>query len=106
MKTFKIEILEFLSEIVEIEANSVDEAISEVKKRYYNEQIVLDDTNFVTTEFNDMDCLSKNDEKKQLTKEIIEYLYSDEKKHFEELYEPSDHIFIKLERLKRIIEGD
>ena len=34
METFKIEIKEFLSKIVEIEAKNVDEAISKVKEMY------------------------------------------------------------------------
>ena len=44
------------------------------------------------------------DEKENLTKEIIEYLYQDEKKHFEELEEPNNHIFSKIERLKTLVE--
>ena len=43
-------------------------------------------------------------EKENLTKEIIDYLYQDEKKHFEELEQPKNHIFSKIERLKTLIE--
>lgn len=50
MKTFTIEIKEFLSMIVDIEANSEEEAISIVKTMYRNEEIVLDYSDYVTTE--------------------------------------------------------
>jgi len=50
METFKIEIQEFLSRIVEIEAENIDEAISKVKELYHKEEIVLDSDDYVTTE--------------------------------------------------------
>jgi DpnD/PcfM-like protein len=50
METFKIEIQEFLSRIVEIEAKSIDEAISKAKEMYQNEEIVLDENDYVTNE--------------------------------------------------------
>lgn len=43
-------------------------------------------------------------EKKSLTREVIDYLYKDEKKHFEECGDnPNDHIFLKLKRLSELI---
>lgn len=50
METFKIEIQEFLSRIIEVEAENIDEAISKTKENYQNEEIVLDNDDFVTTE--------------------------------------------------------
>ena len=50
MKTFKIEVQEFLSRIVEVEANSKDEAVSLVRKLYHNQEIVLDDSDFIHNE--------------------------------------------------------
>ena len=47
MKTFKIEVQEFLSRIVEIEACSKEEAINLVRKLYQNQEIVLDDSDFI-----------------------------------------------------------
>ena len=44
---YKIEIEEILSKIVEIEANSIEEAIDIVKNMYQNEEIVLDSFNFI-----------------------------------------------------------
>lgn len=50
METFKIEIQEFLSRIIEVEAESIDEAISKVREMYRNEEIVLDSSDYVSTE--------------------------------------------------------
>lgn len=50
METFKVEIQEFLSRIVEIEANSIDEALDKVNQSYRNQEIVLDSNDFFLTE--------------------------------------------------------
>ncbi len=50
MEIFKIEIQEFLSKIIEIEATNKEEAISKVKEMYRKEEIVLDSDDYVTTE--------------------------------------------------------
>lgn len=50
MGVYKIEIQEFLSKIVEIEAENINEAVSKVKELYQNEEIVLDSDDYVTTE--------------------------------------------------------
>mgnify|MGYP000894893578 FL=1 len=50
METFKIEIQEFLSRIIEVEAENIDEAISKTKEIYQKEGIVLDYDDFVTSE--------------------------------------------------------
>lgn len=104
METFKIEIQEFLAKVVEIKATSSDEAISKVCKSYKTAEIVLDYNDFVEVDFIDINSQSKNDEKNMIIKEIIEYLYLDEKKHFEELEKPENHIFKKLERLKLLTD--
>jgi hypothetical protein len=54
MEIFKIEIQEFLSRIVEIEAQNIDEAISRVKEMYQIGEIVLDSEDFVTTEIEEL----------------------------------------------------
>ncbi len=51
MNTFKIEVKETLSRIIEIEAISEDEAYFKVKEMYRNEEIVLDENDFVETDF-------------------------------------------------------
>lgn len=50
-KVFKIEIQETLSEIVEIEAKDLNEAILKAKKMYSEEEIILGEQNYVNTEF-------------------------------------------------------
>lgn len=102
METFKIEIQELLARVVDIEANNKNEAISKVNELYKKAEIVLDYNDFVEVDFIDINSQSKNDEKNKLISKVIDYLYSDEKKHFEELDKPEDHIFLKLKRLKEI----
>ncbi len=50
-KKYKIEIQEVLSDTIEIEATNLNEAISEAKKMYNDEKIILGEQNFVNTEF-------------------------------------------------------
>lgn len=50
METFKIEIQEFLTRIVEIKARSVDEAVSKAKEMYFEEEIVLDANDYTSIE--------------------------------------------------------
>ena len=102
METFKIEIQEFLAKVVDVEADNASDAISKVNEKYKKAEIVLDYNDFVEVDFIDTNSQSKNDEKNKLISDVIEYLYYDEKKHFEELNEPENHIFIKLKRLKEI----
>ena len=102
MGTYKIEIQEFLAKTVDIEAQSSYEAVSKAKEMYSKEEVVLDWGDFVEVEFIDTNTQSKSDEKNMLIREIIKYLYEDEKKHFEELGKPNNHIFLALERLERL----
>ncbi|GHT13211.1 hypothetical protein FACS189426_17790 [Bacteroidia bacterium] len=52
METFKIEITELLSRLVEVEANSHEEAWQLVNKQYKEEEIVLDYSDFADYEIN------------------------------------------------------
>lgn len=54
MTSFKVEIQEFLSRIIEIDANSLSEAISQVRSLYQNEEIILGSENFVTFEIKEL----------------------------------------------------
>jgi len=101
METFKIEIRELLARTIDIRANNIEEAISIANKMYNEEQIVLDYNDLRLQGIIPFELIQ---EKERLTKEIIDYLYFDEKKHFEELEEPVNHIFSKLERLKTLID--
>lgn len=60
MKTFKIDIKETLSRTIEIKANSIDDALYEIKKRYNSEEIILDYDDFVDTEFLEIKDIDEN----------------------------------------------
>jgi len=50
-KSFKIEIKETLSRVVEVKASSLDEAFNEVQSKYHDESIILDSNDFTDVEF-------------------------------------------------------
>ena len=50
-KEFVIYITETLQRKVIIEANNESEAINEIADKYYNEEIVLDNTDYLSVEF-------------------------------------------------------
>ena len=49
---YKVEITEMLQKIIEVEASSEEEAYKLIKQKYINEEIVLDDTNYIETKIN------------------------------------------------------
>lgn len=51
METFKIELKETLSRVIEIEASSEDEALSKIQDLYKKEEIVLDADDYMESEF-------------------------------------------------------
>lgn len=51
METFKIEVKETLSRIIEIEANSNEEALLKIEDLYKKQEIVLDADDYIETEF-------------------------------------------------------
>lgn len=51
MERFKIEVKETLIRVVDIEADSIDDAFSKVREMYRDEEIVLDSDDYVDTEF-------------------------------------------------------
>lgn len=55
MSKFNIEIIETLSLIYEIEADSLEEALEKVKGKYFDGEIVLDENNHVYTDFVEKD---------------------------------------------------
>lgn len=66
MEKYEIEIIETLSKTVNIEAHSVSEAVRLVKEKYLNEEFILDETNYVDTEFiqTEQDRLNKQKHRK------------------------------------------
>ena len=51
MKTFEIEIKETLSRIIEVKAETENEAFTIVKQMYRDEDVVLDSSDYVDTEY-------------------------------------------------------
>ncbi len=103
METFKIEIQELLARVVEVQASNIEEAFSKVNDQYEKAEIVLDYNDFAEVNFTDINSQSKQNEINMLIKEIIDYLYKDEQKRFEESNKLQNHIFQKLKRLKLLI---
>ena len=60
MKNYKIEIQELLSRIIEIEAQSAEEAIDKAWEMYRAEEIVLDADDWVGTEIDEFVTTSAN----------------------------------------------
>lgn len=48
---YKVEITEILKRMVEVEADSEEQALTKVKQLYDNEEIVIDSNDFNTSEF-------------------------------------------------------
>ena len=66
-KTYKIEIEETLQRIVEIEANSLDEAIDIAQNRYSNQEYVLDYQDYKGAEFSEYkDEVGKKKNKREM----------------------------------------
>ena len=59
MKKYSIEVLEVLSRIVEVEALDEKDAIERVQQMYRKCKIVLDDSDYIITEFSVKDEKSK-----------------------------------------------
>lgn len=103
MEIFKVEIQEFSSKIIEVKALNSEEAIDLVREKYKKSEIVLDYDDYVETEFVDLNKPTKSEERNRLMKEIVDYLYQEEKRHYEESNSPDDHIFVKLERIQQFL---
>jgi len=104
MEKFKIEVQVLLARTVEVKEKNVFDAISKVNEQYKKAEIALDYNDFIGVDFIDVNSQGGNDEKNNLMKEIIDYIYADEVRHFEEMDEIDNHIFSKLERLKVLLD--
>jgi hypothetical protein len=100
METFKIEVQESLSKVVEIQASDSSEAILKVEELYKKSKVVLDYNDFVDVNFLDIKTQDLKSEKEELTNEIIEYLIKDEQRLDDA---PQDHIYLKLKKLKELL---
>ena len=99
----KVKIIEILSESIEVDAVSKEDAIEQVEKMYYDSEIVLDYANYykTTIEIEEENFFSKKD---NLINKVIEYLLETEKKHYEESGEAKNHIYNTLLELKAMID--
>ena len=50
MKTYEVEITEILQKVIEVKANSKEEAYKIIDEKYNNEEIVLSENDFVCKE--------------------------------------------------------
>lgn len=67
IKKYKIEIEEVLQKIVEIEANSLDEALDIVQNKYYNQEYILDYDDYKGVDFKEYkDEIIKKKNKKSI----------------------------------------
>lgn len=60
MEKFIVCITETLQKKVEIEAENYEEAIDKVQEMYYNEDIVLNSCDYLTTEFDTIETILKS----------------------------------------------
>ncbi len=99
-----IKVTEVLSRIVTVDTLSVEEAVDMVENMYKNEDIVLDYDDFDGNVHIEQEENNSNSKKDLLINTLIRYLIKDEKKHYEELDKPDDHIYLTLLELKKYIE--
>ena len=99
MKTFEIQITETLQRVVKVEADSEEEAYKIINRKYRNEEIVLDSSDFYDKEIKFFKRLEDSDFKESIRK-LIEYLWDDEERHYEELEKPKEHIFNTIFKIK------
>ena len=96
-----IKVIEILSRIVTVDSLSVEDALHTVENMYKNEEIVLDEGDFNESVIFEKKEDNFNSKKDFLINEVIEYLIRDEKKHYEELDKPSEHIYLTLLELQK-----
>lgn len=51
---FSIVVKEVLERVIKIKASDIESAREKVQNKYFNEEIVLDSSDYVETEFNEM----------------------------------------------------
>lgn len=102
MKTYEIQIKEILSRTIEVQALTENGAIEQVKNIYSKEDFTLNPSDFEDVFIeNKANCNKLN----ILITNIIDYLFDDEKKHYEEDEEPANHIYLKLIEAKKLLKS-
>lgn len=103
MNHYKIEIEETHLRELNIEAKNLTVAVEKVHDLYRNNRLSAQDLSLLSYKIK----VGNEDEGKDaLIKEIILYLYRDEKRHYEEFGDdkPTNHIYLKLEKLLKMID--
>lgn len=62
MPIYKIEITETLQRQIEVEASSKEEAIKKAKEQYQNQEIVLNENDYVDTEYSYIEKIKNKNE--------------------------------------------
>ncbi|MBT9815116.1 hypothetical protein GPK27_06605 [Catenibacterium mitsuokai] len=65
MKKYRIEITETLQYQEVIEAENEQEAIRKIKEKYQNQDIILDESNHVSTEFDVLEKVKKREQRER-----------------------------------------
>ena len=103
MGSYKIKTEETYVREFEIQANTFEDAVEKVHDLYRNNKLSAQDLSLLSYKIK----VGNEDEGKDaLIKEIILYLYRDEKRHYEEFGDdkPEDHIYLKLVKLLKMID--
>lgn len=62
MAKFKVEITETYQKQEIVEAQNENEAIKKLKEKYRNEELILNEENYITTEFEVIEKIRKRDD--------------------------------------------
>lgn len=65
MKKYRVEITETLQYQEVIEAENEQEAIRKMKEKYENQDIILDESNYVSTEFDVLEKVKKREQRER-----------------------------------------
>lgn len=102
MKIFEIELEEVYHRSVKISAPDYEAALVKARRVFELERMTLESGDLLKRKIR---AVSTTDRKDALMKEILEYIYDEEERHFEECCEEEseDHIFLKIKELHWLI---
>ena len=103
MDNYKIEVEETYQRQLNVEANSLDDAVEKVHNLYKLKKINAQLTSLVSYKIKDE---ISNKSLESLAREVVYYLYKDEKRHYEETEEgeKKNHIYLTLKNILNIID--
>lgn len=107
MNKIPIEITETFQRTIMVDADEVDNAISIVHKQYSDGEFVLDENDFIDVNIDVFPSVQVEQSSCDGDiRKVVDYLWEDEQRHWEESGYPSGHIFNSLRRLKKKGKGD